>query len=178
MSNIVQQTKRTTTDQEGNEVVEEKEQVIRFPKTADFVMAFTKDLGYMRELTRGEMLTMFGLLQIVNRNNEIILNMEIKKRIAEEYGLKVSSFDVFLSGLKKKNVIVQNGRGCYLLQPNLFGKGNWTDIKKLRMAIEWDFENKTKRMALEADYLTEEEKIEKEIEALQKRRKELDNPKE
>ena len=48
----------------------EKEQIINFQKTDDFVMNFTKDLGYMKNLSKGEIVLFFGLLQIVNNNNE------------------------------------------------------------------------------------------------------------
>ena len=47
-------------------------------------MTFTKDLGYLKNLSKGEIVLFFGLLQIVNNNNEIILNAGIKKRMSEK----------------------------------------------------------------------------------------------
>jgi len=177
MADIIQQVKTTKTNNITGEIVEtEKEQIIRYPKTADFVMSFTKDLGYMKNLSKAEILVTFGLLQIVNRNNEIILNKGIKNRIANEFGLKQGSMDQLISNLKRKKIIQsiktpegKNLRGVYLLNTFLFGKGNWMNIKKQRMYIEWDFQKKIKRTIVEQDYLSDEE-----IEELEtKRQKEL-----
>lgn len=176
---ITQQTKKKEeiNGVTGEIVVSEEitEQIHKFPKTADFVMAFTKDLGYMKHLTKGEMLTLFGLLQIVNNENEIILNMAIKKRISNDFDLSIKSFDVQLSNLKKKKVIIQQDRGVYLLQPNLFGKGKWSDISKMRIGIEWDFKNQTKQMGIELEYKDEKESIQEQIKKLQQKAKELED---
>lgn len=156
MSKIVKKTTRT--DTKTGEIVEE-EKIINFGKTSDFVMTFTKDLGYMKNLTKGEIVLTFGLLQIVNNNNEIILNKSIKQRICKDYEINLSSFNVMLSNLLKKQIIQQKDRGIYLINTYLFGKGSWGDIKKIRMFIEWDFKEKTKKMMVEQDYLNEEEKL-------------------
>lgn len=162
----------TITNLETGEFHEQTtETITKFPKTADFVMAFTKDLGYMKELTKGEMLVMFGMLKIVNKENEVILNKAVKERICEEFDIKITSIDVLISGLKKKQIILPKARGIYSLQPNLFGKGKWNDIKKLRMVIEWDFKDMTKRAGLEAEYKTEQEILEEQIKALESQKK-------
>jgi len=166
MSGIIQKVETTKTNHITGEVVEtEKEQIIRYPRTEDFVMSFTKDLGYMKNLSKGEIMVVFGFLQIVNKSNEIVLNKSVKNRIANEFGLKVSSMDQLISNLKRKKIISsvydentqRNLRGIYLLNSFLFGKGNWMNIKKQRMYIEWDFKNKSKKTIIEMDYLTDEE---------------------
>jgi len=175
MSMFIEEKTTVITNQTTGELTQTTEQkIMRFPKTPDFVMTFTKDLGYMKELTRAEMLTMFGMLQIVNAENEVILNKAIKERICNEYDLSIKSMDVFIHGLKKKEVIVQVGRGIYKLQPNLFGKGRWSDVKKLRMAIEWDFKHKTKRVGVETEYFSEEELLQQQINDLETKKRELE----
>ncbi len=57
--------------------------------------------------------------------------------------MKLESINVLLSQLVKKNMILKTDEmGVYLLNVFLFGKGKWTDIKKMRMLIEWDFKEK------------------------------------
>ncbi len=159
MGGVIQSTTKTTTNKDGLQVEQELEKIIRYPKTQEFVMSFVKDLSYMKNLTKGEMLCMFGLLQIVSINNEVILNGTIKDRISKEYEFKGRSIDSYLQGLRKKSIIERIGRGTFILNPYLFGKGQWSDIKKLRMYIEWDFKTKTKKQVLEFDYLNEKEKL-------------------
>ena len=181
MSQIIETRKNVKTEtlhHKTGEIVESteettSEQIVKYPKTADFVMAFTKDLGALQSLTKGQIMTLFGLLQIVNSNNEVILNRAIKDRIAEEFGLKKNSLDVNISNLKKEGILVQIARGVYQLQPNLFGKGKWTDIKKMRMAVEWDFKKQTKKLGIETEYLSEKEKLEQQIEELEAKKDKL-----
>ena len=68
--------------------------------------------------------------------------------------------------------------GVYLLNVFLFGKGKWTDIKKMRMLIEWDFKEKKKTVMIEKEYLNEEEIIEKQTKQQEEILKQLQNKKE
>ena len=179
MSGIVRQTKTTKINEVGEIIETEKEQIINFQKTDDFVMTFTKDLGYMKNLSKGEIVLFFGLLQIVNNNNEIILNAGIKKRMSENFDIKLESINVLLSQLVKKNMILKTDEmGVYLLNVFLFGKGKWTDIKKMRMMIEWDFKEKKKTVMIEKEYLNDDEILEKQIQQQQEILKQLQNKKE
>lgn len=179
MSGIVRQTKTTKINEVGEIIETEKEQIINFQKTDDFIMTFTKDLGYLKNLSKGEIVVFFGLLQIVNNNNEIILNAGIKKRISENFDIKLESINVLLSQLVKKNMIIKTEEmGVYLLNVFLFGKGKWTDIKKMRMLIEWDFKEKKKTVSIEKEYLNEEEILEKQIKQQEEILKQLQNKKE
>jgi len=177
MGRVTKQTKKTVIDIKSGEIIEtEKEQIINYGKTQDFVMSFTKDLGYMKNLSKAEILVLFGFLQIVNIDNEIILNKAIKERICNEFDIKLSSINVLISNLKTKKLIQSKfnyegkvERGVYLLNTFLFGKGSWSNIKKQRMLIEWDFKNLTKKVVVEQELLSEEEILEKEIQKQQER---------
>lgn len=163
----------------GEITTTEKEQTIRYGKTSDFVMTFTKDLGYMKDLSRGEILVMFGLLQVVNQDNEVILNPSIKKRIATSYDLKINSINQLISNLVKKQMILKTEeRGIYKLNTYLFGKGNWSNIKKQRMYTEWDFKHLTKKTVVEQDYLNEDEILEKQIQELEEKKEQILHEKE
>ena len=179
MSGIVRQTKTTKINEVGEIIETEKAQIINFQKTDDFVMTFTKDLGYLKNLSKGEIVLFFGLLQIVNNNNEIILNAGIKKRMSENFDIKIESINVLLSQLVKKNMILKTDEmGVYLLNVFLFGKGKWTDIKKMRMMIEWDFKEKKKTVMIEKEYLNDDEILEKQIKQQEEILKQLQNKKE
>lgn len=179
MSGIVRQTKTTKISEIGEIIETEKEQIINFNKTDDFIMTFTKDLGYLKNLSKGEIVLFFGLLQIVNNNNEIILNAGIKKRMSENFDIKIESINVLLSQLVKKQMILKTEEmGVYLLNVFLFGKGKWSDIKKMRMLIEWDFKEKKKTVSIEKEYLNENEILEKQIKQQEEILKQLQNKKE
>jgi len=143
----------TTVDSETGEVVEIiSSKITRVPQTPDFVMAFTQDIGYLSQLSGGGAKLLFGLMQVVDRNNEITLNLARKKSIALATGLKVTSIDSLLNQLKKKEVIISVERGIYALNPYLFGRGQWKNISKMRMNIEYDFDTLKKSVVFENEY--------------------------
>jgi len=151
--------KQITVDENGQVLESVSEVVTKTPQTPDFVMAFTRDLGYLQNISGGASKLLFGLIASVDRNNEITLNMARKKRIAVQTGLKLSSLNGLLAQLKKKEVILSTERGIYILNPFLFGKGKWKNVQKMRMTIEYDFEKLTKKIDYENEYGVDEDEI-------------------
>lgn len=75
--------------------------------------------------------------------NQVAMIGSIKKGIAEQLNTSVSSIDVILNRLVKKDLIRRAGRGVYELNPIIFAKGPWSSIRKIQM--EWSEEGiKTK----------------------------------
>lgn len=82
------------------------------------------------------------LLKITSYGGEIILNSAVKKRICAYLNTSVGTFDNSLITLKKADIIAQKDRGCYMINPELFGKGAWSEVykdrakyKKIKMTI-------------------------------------------
>jgi len=145
---------RTYNNAETGEIVSDESTVVsRQPSTPDFTMVFSRDLGYLKNITSGASKLLFGLIQIVDRNNELTLNKARKKQIAQNTGLKESGIDVLLKQLKDKDVIISLDRGIYQLNPYLFGKGSWKNIRKMRMTLEYDFNKNTKSISVETEHL-------------------------
>lgn len=150
---IIYQDTRTTIDEVSGEIVETtSDKVVKIPQTPDFVMAFTKDIGYLSALSGGAAKLLFGLMGVVDRNNEITLNASRKKLLAEQTGLKLGSIDSTLHQLKKKGIILTIDKGIFALNPHLFGKGKWKNIQKMRMSIEYDFLSQTKKIDYETSF--------------------------
>lgn len=75
--------------------------------------------------------------------NQVAMVGSIKKGIAKQLNTSVSSIDVILNRLIKKDLIRRVGRGVYELNPIIFAKGPWSSIRKIQ--IEWSEEGiKTK----------------------------------
>lgn len=67
--------------------------------------------------------------------NQVAMVGSIKKGIAKQLNTSISSIDVILNRLVKKDLIRRVGRGVYELNPIIFAKGNWSSIRKIQM--EW-----------------------------------------
>lgn len=67
--------------------------------------------------------------------NMITLTSRSKKEIAERVGIKMQTFDNYLRKLVDAEIFKRIGRGEYKVNPNLFARGDWTDISRQR--DEW-----------------------------------------
>ena len=151
--------KQTTVNENGEVIETVTNSFSKIPQTPDFVMAFTKDLGYLQHLSGGGAKLLFGLMAVVDRNNEITLNKARKERVAQSTGLKLGSIDSLLNQLIKKEIILRVERGIYCLNPFLFGKGKWKNVQKMRMTIEYDFQNLIKTVDYENEYGVDEDEV-------------------
>jgi hypothetical protein len=110
---------------------------IRHDNEPSYIKLYVSDLCKLNDIPKTGNAVLNELLRLTDYNNEIILNAGIKKRITEKLKIKKGSLDNNISKLKKHKILVNVERGIYMLNPNLFGKGKWEDIKKLR--IEWEY---------------------------------------
>jgi predicted transcriptional regulator len=82
-------------------------------------------------------------LKHMNWENRLVLNMGVKKRMAESIGLSVSSIDNALTKLVKGGLLIREDKGNYLFNPYLFGKGNWENIQEIRMNVTYNLQGRT-----------------------------------
>ena len=109
-----------------------------------YIKLYIKDLCKLNDIPKTGNDVLNELLAITDYKNEIVLNGGIKDRILKSLKIKKGSLDNNISKLTKHQIIMRVARGIYTLNPNLFGRGKWEDIKKLR--IEWEYSNKGREL--------------------------------
>jgi hypothetical protein len=86
---------------------------------------------------------------------QIVLNASVKKRIAAELGIQnIRSINNALSDLVKGKILYRVDTGLYNLNPYFFGKGDWQDISRLRLEINYD-DIKGRTFKTNVEYKTE-----------------------
>jgi len=113
---------------------------VKVEQEPSFIKLYIKDMCKLNDVPKNANKILIALLEYVNYNNEIILSAGLKKRIAKELEITPPSLNNGISRLVKSELICSVERGIYLLNPNMFGKGKWKDIKELQ--ITWDYSNK------------------------------------
>lgn len=78
-----------------------------------------------------------------NQCQDIAINSGVKRRIAKELGISVSRINNALTDFVKGKLLYRVDTGVYQVNPNIFGRGEWADIKKLRLEISFDASGKT-----------------------------------
>ena len=104
----------------------------------EYIKLYLKDLLYIAQLPQGLNSTLYSLLKRMNYEGQIILNSSIKKIICTELKKSMASLDKALSGFVLEKILIRKDKGIYLANPHLFGRGQWSDIAKIRLTIEWN----------------------------------------
>lgn len=144
MPRINQSVETDVMDEDG--VIRSKRinRVLSWGDEPQFIKLYLQDILYLSDLPKHHEKILFELLKRANYAGkkygmEITLNAAIKRRIAEELGIQnIRSINNALSDLVKGEVLYRTDTGVYTLNPYLFGRGNWQDISRLRLEVNYD----------------------------------------
>jgi len=132
---VVKEKIDTFTDFKTGEVQKEiSSMVVNIPVEPPYVKLYIDHICLLNNLPKG--MTTAVLMELIKRvpyNGELNLTAYTKRKIAKSLGIKnIKSMDNIISNLIKKNIMDRIGTGTFLMNPNLFAKGCWSDIRKLR----------------------------------------------
>lgn len=113
------------------------------PKEPDYVKLYLADIQMLSCLPKWTDRILNELLRLMNYKNQIVLNSSLKREIAEEFKIHLKTIDNALVMLVKQGVLIRKDKGLYLGNPVLFGKGEWKDIRELRLTIHYTKEGRT-----------------------------------
>ena len=124
-----------------------KVQTVKVEQEPNFIKLYLDDLCRLRELPKTTNKILNELLKYTNYENIILLPSGVKQNIVENIGTSRGVLDNTLTRLVKEEILKRDGIGVYRLNPNLFGKGKWVDIKELR--VNWTYNKNGKSMEVE-----------------------------
>jgi hypothetical protein len=116
---------------------ETKVTVFQVNREPDYVKLYLKDIALLNELPKGETGILFHLVTKMDYNGIVILISSTKKIIANELGISQNTVKAAVSHFVKKKIIIRVDRGLYRLNPFLIAKGDWSNIQKIRLTIEY-----------------------------------------
>lgn len=111
----------------------------------EYIKMYIRDIARLRDVPKGMDRILLTLVRNMGYNNLIPAYMPIKKMIAHDLGISVSYLNNAIDIFHKKGILIRIARGMYIADPELFAKGKWEDIKKLRLVIEYN-QNGTKKL--------------------------------
>ncbi len=107
----------------------------------EYVKVYLKDILYLSDMPEGYTKIVYKLLQEAKWANEgmrITINSGVKRLMCRELCIKSpQTISNALSKLTKADILKRIETGVYALNPHLFGKGDWRDIEKLRLNVDY-----------------------------------------
>ena len=118
----------------------------------NFIKMYLGDLVLLVDLPKGISSVLYQIIKYMGYNNIVVLNKGIKSRIAKELNSTVGTVSQAITPLVQKEILIREDRGVYLLNPYLFGKGKWEDIRKIRLYVDYTPQYKKIQTNIIKDY--------------------------
>jgi hypothetical protein len=143
--NIVQTTTTSIVDIESGEVVKNHESKTSSKEVEpNFVKLYLDDIGRLHGLPPYVSKLLHALVKSMGYKNVVPMYKPIKQMICDDVGISMESLNKAVVTLTKEGILIPvgKGRGLYVMDPHLFGRGRWADIKSLRLSIDYSTEGK------------------------------------
>ena len=136
MKKIMYESTNIVTDKDGEvkEVKEVKE--VRLSREENYIKLYIKHINYLNNLPSGLDNVVYEIVKRTNYENEIVVNSEIKRRIAKKLNKSFNTINQYITKLVKFDILIRTGTSVYVLNPIFYGKGSWKDILDLREKLE------------------------------------------
>jgi len=141
----------TTIDNQTGEVIETQSSVsFKVEKEPDFVKLYLRDIVSLNNLPSGMSKILMLIIRQMNYNNVVVLISHTKDLICDELNVSRSYVNKCINEFNKKGILIRvvnprtykEMRSVYMLDPNLVGKGSWSDINELRLSIVYKSDGK------------------------------------
>ncbi|MDC3422864.1 replication/maintenance protein RepL [Aquibacillus koreensis] len=143
MARVTNTVSRTVTNEDGQITHQEEEKTINWGSEPNYIKIYLDTILYLKDLPKGLNGILYAFLKRMSYGNQLVVNAALKRQIAKELDLSLSSINNGLSKFVKGEILFREDTGLYKVNPHLFGKGEWKDIAKIRLEITFDKNGKT-----------------------------------
>lgn len=141
-------------DSETGEVLQYKSETekVYIEKEPDYVKLYLKDIIRLKDLPPTSEKLLLLIVKHMGYNNLFQAYKPLKLVICQQLGMSINTLNNQISNLRKAGILIpmdKYGRGLYLVDPNLFARGSWKDIRNLRLIIDYNLDG-TKKLSSNA----------------------------
>ncbi len=126
----------TVVDGLTGELLSEQRNVIAFnqmPPEPAYVKLYIEDLGKLLDLQSGHRDILLHVAANVAYDGLVSMTTLRKNRIAAALNCSIRSIDNAITEFVKREILIRVGRAEYELNPHLFAKGSWNEIRERRL---------------------------------------------
>lgn len=144
MPKVRQSTEETIVTENGELVERRTNQTLSWGAEPPYIKLYLQDILYLSDIPKSHENILFELLKRATYAGDaygmtVTLSSGMKQIIAKKLGIKnVRSINNALSELVKGEILFRVATGVYQFNTYLFGKGDWQDIGRLRLEVNYD----------------------------------------
>lgn len=109
----------------------------KIDKEPAYIKMYISDIARIKEVPSGMEKILMEMVCSMGYNNVIVAYKPIKDIICKRLGISIHYLNKAIGTFKKKGLLISVARGVYIADPELFARGNWADIKNLRLVIDY-----------------------------------------
>lgn len=171
MPNIKQSVETLVMNDQGEMVSKKANKVLSWGTEPSYIKLYLQDILYLSDMPTKHSAILYELLKRSSYAGDkdgmqVIVNASLKRRIKETLGFKnMSSVNNAITDFVKGKILYRVDVGMYNFNPFLFGKGDWQDISRLRLEVNYD-DIKGKTFKTVCEYQQEEDHEDQQQEAI------------
>lgn len=104
----------------------------------DYIKLYIADIVKLHDLSNSTNSILMNILAYMRYDNSIALGSYEKTAICEKLKVQLVTVNHCIRALCSKGILTRQAQGRYLVNPYLFGKGSWEDIKSIRLTVRYD----------------------------------------
>lgn len=141
---IKQSVETSVINDKGEMVSKRANKTLSWGAEPSYIKLYLQDVLYLSDMPKKHSAILYELLKRASYAGDkdgmqVVINASLKRRIKEELGLKnVGSISNAITDFVKGNILYRVDAGMYNFNPYLFGKGEWQDISRLRLEVNYD----------------------------------------
>jgi hypothetical protein len=155
VSKIIRNEIETIIDEHGNFKEQRRSQTILLPTEPPYIKLYLENIVMLKHLPKVSSNVLHELIQFVDYDSEINLNPNVRRKIKERLGFKNNrSLSNEITKLLKAGILKRIVYGSYMLNPHLFAKGYWSNIKNMRnkyLILKIEFSPETGKSTLSSE---------------------------
>lgn len=141
---IKQSVETSVINEQGELISKRANKTLSWGTEPAFIKLYLEDVLYLSDMPVKHSAILYELLKRASYAGDkdgmqVIINASLKRRIQEFLGLKnVGSVSNAITDFVKGKILYRVDVGMYNFNPYLFGKGEWQDISRLRLEVNYD----------------------------------------
>jgi hypothetical protein len=148
---VVWEENKVTIDESTGEILKTENTKVSFAdREPDFVKFYVSDINRMKGLPPSTDKVLLEIIGQMGYSNIFAAYAPMKRVLCRNLNISIETLNKSIDQLYKKGILIRIERGVYLVDPNLFARGKWEDIKKLRLVIEYDTSTGERKLTSDA----------------------------
>jgi len=128
----------STLDKDTGELVERESEYLYHSNIEDsFIKMYIERLGHLARLPHGVITCFIAIVSKSSYTIIVYLLKDDKEKIYKEFGITQSLMEKSVNLLTKHEFLIRLSQGKYLINPNYFARGSWSDIRKVRLQLDF-----------------------------------------